>query len=96
MPAQQGLDVGSAAIATPDPQNAGCSHRELSQFLKIRILGYDGQAMLQCKTPDVNINRALQACLAHMQRAGKQISQALGQPRRKVLVEQELHAASVN
>ncbi len=52
--------------------------------------------MLQRISPDVNINGAFQTSLTHMYGVGKQIGQALGQRRRKVLIEQELHAASVN
>ena len=96
MPARQGLDFSSGAIATANPHDTRSAGLDLTTLLKIRIPGHDGQPMFERKMPDSIIIGALQSGLTHMHCIGKHISQPLGQRRRKVLVEQELHAASVN
>ena len=66
MPAQQGLDLSSGAIAAANPNDTRSVGRDLTTLLKIRIPGHDGQPMFQRKMPDVVIIGALQSGLTHI------------------------------
>ena len=96
MLSQQGFNVGGGTISAADPHDPGCCHRQLPHLLKTRILGHDGQAVVHGKAPDVSIHGALHPGVTHMLGVRKQIPEPLGQRWRKVLIEKELHAASVN
>ena len=56
----------SRAITAPNPHHARCWANNLAAFLKIRILGYNGKAVLQRMAPDRLIVGAIQSCRLDM------------------------------
>ena len=93
---QHRLDILGGAVAASDPDDRWRRHRELTAFLKIRVLRHDREAMICRVAPDRFIVSAFQTELSNVLRPGEQVREQIDQARRQVLVEQQLHAASVN
>jgi len=53
------FDVRGRAVPASDPHNTRNRIGDLAALLEVRVLGYDGEAMLQRKTPDRLISGAV-------------------------------------
>lgn len=67
------LNGAGAAIAQPNPDDLGWGPLNEGQLVKIRVLGNDGEFMLDGKFPDAPIMRRLQFEITHMSRTGIQM-----------------------
>lgn len=80
------------AIAQLNPDDLGRVSGQGAAIAEIRIFRNDVKMIVAGVIPHDQIRRAIEAKRLHVSRSGEQVDQLPNQTRRKILVEQQLHA----
>jgi len=90
------FDFRARAIVRTNPNKFGRRSQENTSLLKVGIFRNDGETIYLGILPNRRVVRATQSALMNMGRTRKKIGQQIHQQRRKVFVEEKLHAPSVS
>lgn len=84
-------DLLTCAIAQPKPNKLRRRSVEQAALMKVRILGYYGEAVGASILPYLFIGEPQQATLPNVCTAGEKCRQQFGQLWRQIFVKQQLH-----
>lgn len=96
MCAQKLIDLIRGAVAEFEPDDLRRVIFEYTAFRKISIFGDDGKPVDAGMIPNFSIIGCTEPEIVDMRRTGIQVRQSFREPRRKILVQQNLHAATVS
>ena len=93
---QQTLDLSGRTVGGAKPDDLGRVPAENASFLKVGVLRDDCEPVVFGILPNDVIVGAAQSAFMHMGRTGINIGQHVGQARRKIFVEEKLHAFEIS
>lgn len=88
------LNVRGAAVPEPDPHHLGWRPPEKTALAEVVVLRYDHEPLGRRMGPDLLVAGRCESEVTHVRGVRVQVGKPRDQPRRQVLIEQELQVAA--